>query len=95
MKRISVKLWKETAKVNLPDNTEILSIIPPKLLGDPALSIQKALIDSISSLSLEQIIAQKLKKNSQAKAAIVISDNTRPVPIKVKQEYCGQSLKNY
>jgi len=84
MKRISIKLGKETAKVNLPDNTEILSIIPPKLLGDPALSIQRALVDSISSLSLEQIIAQKLKKNAQAKAAIVISDNTRPVPYKGK-----------
>ena len=84
MKRISIKLGKETAKVNLPDNTEILSIIPPKLLGDPALSIQRALIDSIGSPSLDQMIEQKLKKNPQAKAVIVISDNTRPVPYKGK-----------
>ncbi|MCJ7657441.1 MAG: nickel-dependent lactate racemase [Candidatus Atribacteria bacterium] len=84
MKRISIKLGEEMVKVNLPDNTEILSMIPPKLLGDPSLSIQKALVDSIGSLSLDQIIEQKLKKSPQAKAAIVISDNTRPVPYKGK-----------
>lgn len=84
MKRISVKLGKEIVEVNLPDNTEILSIIPPKLFGDPSLSIQRALVDSIGSLSLDQIIEQKLKKNPQSKAVIVISDNTRPVPYKGK-----------
>jgi nickel-dependent lactate racemase len=84
MKKISIKPGKEMVEVNLPDNTEILSIIPPKLLGDPALSIQRALVDSIGSPSLDQIIEQKLKKKPQAKAVIVISDNTRPVPYKGK-----------
>jgi len=82
MKRISIKLWKETAKVNLPDNTEILSTKQPKPLSNPSFFIQKALVDSISSLSLDQIIEQKLQKNPEAKAVVVISDNTRPVPYK-------------
>jgi len=82
MKRISIKLGKEMVEVNLPDNTEILSTEQPKSLSNPAFFIQKALVDSISSLSLDQIIEQKLKKNPQAKAVIVISDNTRPVPYK-------------
>ena len=84
MKRISIKLGKEMVEVNLPDNTEILSTEQPKPLSNPAFFIQKALIDSISSLSLDRIIEQKLKKNPQAKAVIVISDNTRPVPYKGK-----------
>ena len=84
MKRISIKLEKEIAKVNLPNNTEILSITSPEQLSDPAFSIQKALEDSIGKLGLDKIIEQKLKKNPQAKTAIVISDNTRPVPYKGK-----------
>ena len=84
MKRISIKLGKEVVEVNLPDNTEILSTEKPKPLSNPSFFIQKALIDSISSLSLDQIVEQKLRKNPQAKAVIVISDNTRPVPYKGK-----------
>jgi len=84
MKRISIKLGKEIVEVNLPDNTEILSTEQPKPLSNPAFFIQKALKDSISSPSLDQIMEQKLKKNPQAKTVIVISDNTRPVPYKGK-----------
>jgi len=84
MKRISIKLGKEMVEVNLPDNTEILSTNQPKPLSNPAFFIQKALIDSISSPGIDQIIEQKLKKNPQAKTVIVISDNTRPVPYKGK-----------
>ncbi len=80
MRRISLQLGKEVAEINLPDNTEILSTELPKPLSDPAFFIQKALENSIGSPSLDKIIEQKLKKNAQAKAVIVISDNTRPVP---------------
>ena len=82
MKKIPIKLGKELVEVNLPDNTEILSTEQPKPLSNPSFFIQKTLVDSISSLSLDQIIAQKLKKNPEAKVVVVISDNTRPVPYK-------------
>jgi len=84
MKRISIKLGKEMVEVNLPNNTEILSTNQPKPLSNPAFYIQKALIDSISSPGIDQIIEQKLKKNPQANVVVVISDNTRPVPYKGK-----------
>ena len=84
MKRISIKLGKEIVEVNLPDNTEILSTEQPKPLRNPDFFIQKALKNSIGSPGLDKIIEQKLKKNPQAKAVIVISDNTRPVPYKGK-----------
>src|SRR5665648_731337 len=82
MKRISIKLEKEMVKVNLPDNTEILSTDQAKPLSNPAFFIQKALEDPIGSPSLDKIIEQKLKKNPEAKVVVVISDNTRPVPYK-------------
>ena len=82
IKKIFIQLKKEILIVNLPDNTEILSITPPVQLSDSTFSIQKALEDSTGSSGLDQIIDQKLNKNSQAKAVIVISDNTRPVPYK-------------
>jgi len=65
MKRISIKLGKEMIKVNLPDNTEILSIIPPNLLGDPYLSIQRALECPIGSPSLDKIIEQNYRKTQK------------------------------
>jgi len=82
MKRVSIQLEKEAVEINLPGNTEILSADQPKPLSDPAFFIQKALADSIDSPSLDKIIEQKLKKNPEAKAVVVISDNTRPVPYK-------------
>ena len=60
MKKISIPLENEIVEVNVPDNTEILSILPPKSLDDPAFSIQRALIDSIDSPGLDQIIEKKL-----------------------------------
>ena len=53
MKKISIKLGKETVEVNFPDNTEILSTKQPKPLNNPAFFIQTALIDSISNRSLD------------------------------------------
>jgi nickel-dependent lactate racemase len=82
MKRVSIQLEKEAVEINLPGNTEILSADQPKPLSDPAFFIQKALENSIDSPSLDKIIEQKLKKNPEAKAVVVISDNTRPVPYK-------------
>lgn len=82
MKRVSIQLEKEVVEINLPGNTEILSADQPKPLSDPAFFIQKALADSIDSPSLDKVIEKKLKKNPEAKAVVVISDNTRPVPYK-------------
>ncbi len=84
MKKIPIKLGKELVEVNLPDNTEILSTEQPKSLSNPAFFVQEALINSIGSPNLNQIIEQKLKNNPRAKVVIVISDNTRPVPYKGK-----------
>lgn len=78
--KISIQLGKEVVEINLPNNTEILSTELPKSLSNPAFFIQKVLDFPIGSPGLDKIIEQKLKKNPEAKAVIVISDNTRPVP---------------
>jgi len=82
MKKISIQLEKEAVEINLPDNTEILFTDQPKPLSNPAFFIQNALENPIGSPSLDKIIEQKLKKNPEAKAVVIISDNTRPVPYK-------------
>lgn len=44
--------------------------------------LEKALDNPINSMSLNEIAECKKKINSNAKACIVVSDNTRPVPYK-------------
>ena len=66
----------------LPDNTFTIKMQAPK----PLSGIREAILDSfenpIASKSLNSIAQEKLAKNQDAKAAIIISDNTRPVPYK-------------
>lgn len=78
--KMFIKFKKEKIEIKLPKETDILSMTTPKLLDDPFASIQDSLFNSISSPSLDQIIEQKLRKKPEAKAVVVISDNTRPVP---------------
>lgn len=66
----------------LPENTFSLTMKAPKALS----GIRKVILDSfenpIESKSLKAIAQEKLAKNPQAKAAVIVSDNTRPVPYK-------------
>jgi nickel-dependent lactate racemase len=66
--------------VAVPDHADILRMGKVFSLADPKQEIQKALKNPISSPPLKSIIKKKLNANAKAKAVIVISDNTRPVP---------------
>lgn len=72
----------EEFKINLPKNTDILSMTTPKILSTPKDEIYNSLKEPIYSLPLSKIIKNKVKKRAASKAVIVISDNTRPVPYK-------------
>ncbi|GAB4116529.1 MAG: nickel-dependent lactate racemase [Candidatus Caldatribacteriota bacterium] len=80
MQKIFLPLGEEIVEINLPDNIEILSANQPEVISNPVDTIQKALVNSIASPGLDKIIEQKLERNPKAKAVVVISDNTRPVP---------------
>jgi nickel-dependent lactate racemase len=64
----------------LPVNTEILTMKKAPLLKDAEPVLHKALQNPIGCPPLREIVQQKLQRNSNAHAVIVLSDNTRPVP---------------
>ncbi len=69
-------------ELNLPDNTFIAHMAAPTRVTNVKEELEKALNNPINSESLSQIAECKKKINSNAKACIVVSDNTRPVPYK-------------
>ncbi|MGH0053058.1 MAG: lactate racemase domain-containing protein, partial [Sphaerochaetaceae bacterium] len=66
----------------LPENTTVYAMQAPKALSNPKQAVADALAHPIASDSFQSIAKAKLAANPQAKAVIVISDNTRPVPYK-------------
>ena len=80
MNRYPLPLGTETLELALPPGTEVLSMSTPETLADPEAAIAEALVHSINSPSLDELIAAKLAQHSNPTAVIVISDSTRPVP---------------
>lgn len=79
-KTVLMELGCESVAVKLPAQTEVLAMRAPSPLTEPAAVIEEALVNSIASPGLPQIAKDKLKASPQARAVVVISDNTRPVP---------------
>ncbi len=80
MQTVSANLGTCTVELHLPETTEIINMSKPTHLAEPAAKIKAALNATSAGPSLEQVIREKLKTNPAPKVAIVISDNTRPVP---------------
>jgi len=68
--------------INLVEGTEILTMKSVPSLKNFSEKIQKHLRNPLDAYPLEKIIYRKLKEKPNARAIIVISDNTRPVPYK-------------
>jgi nickel-dependent lactate racemase len=80
MKDVLFDLGHMRFHVNVPDHSDILRMGKVWPLTNPQQEIRDALENPISSPPLKRIVQEKLAANPNAKAAIVISDNTRPVP---------------
>lgn len=78
MKKVSLPYGKDFLSIEVPDSADILTVPQPVPLSDPAADIQKALAGPLESGPLSALAAGK--KN----AALVVSDNTRPVPYKAR-----------
>lgn len=76
MKTILLQYGKEYIKVNVPDHTGILSGKEIKPPVEPVREIYRSLNEPIGSAPLRQLA------RGRKSAAIVVSDNTRPVPYK-------------
>lgn len=85
MKEVIFDLGHINFPVHIPDHAEIFRMGKASLLSQPEEKIYSALQNPIDSLPLKRIVKQKLAANPEAKAVVVISDNTRPVP------YSGES----
>ncbi len=66
--------------IELPEGAEILGMAEPKPLADPGRTIRDALRRPIGLPGLDEIVRQKLAVTSAPRVALVVSDNTRPVP---------------
>ena len=74
MKSIFLQYGKEQVKVNMPDSSDVLSLENAEPLSDAAGAIRRSLAEPIGSVPLSEL-ARGCKS-----AAVVVSDNTRPVP---------------
>lgn len=82
MQRINIEYGKGHLEVELPVRADIagMSNPPAPLKGETA--FREALQNPVGSPSLLSIAREKISGNHAAKAVIVVSDNTRPVPYK-------------
>jgi len=85
MKEVQFGLGRVQFSIEVPDKTDVLSMGRVPLLTPAEDKIRQAFKNPIGCKPLEVIVKQKLRLNPQAKAVVVISDSTRPVP------YSGKS----
>jgi len=85
MKEVIFDFGRNSFPIQVPQQAEILKMGTPTKIKEPEYEIRQALRAPINSPPLHQIVKNKLSAVPNAKAVIVISDNTRPVP------YSGKS----
>ncbi len=79
-KEIAVEYGRENLRVRVPPNCTILSMKEIPFLADPKRAVEEALAHPIGSPPLEAIIRDKGKPAAELRAAVTVSDITRPVP---------------
>ncbi len=82
MKEVILNLGHSIFPVSVPDQTEVYPMGKAVPLSNSEKKIRDALANPIDSPPLRTLVSQKLKSKPKAKAVVVISDNTRPVPYK-------------
>jgi len=85
MKEVLFDLGHTKFPVQVPISADVLQMGKPPVLSYPEDEILRSLRSPIEFPALRDIVQKKLLSNPKAKAVIVISDNTRPVP------YSGKS----
>ena len=80
MKAVQLNLGRTSFYIDIPSQSDILSMGSCHPLENPGQEIKNVLLRPNSGPSLKTIVQQKLENSPQAKAVVVLSDNTRPVP---------------
>jgi len=79
-KEIAVEYGREILPVRVPADCDILSMKAIPILADPRAAFEEALSHPIGCPPLEEIIRSKRKPAAALRAAVTVSDITRPVP---------------
>ncbi|MBN2244522.1 MAG: DUF2088 domain-containing protein, partial [Candidatus Aminicenantes bacterium] len=82
---ITLDLGRISIPLTIPESADILSMGKTIQLSNPKQAILNALHNPIGTRPLQNAIRHLLQNNLRAKAVIVISDNTRPVPYRGDQ----------
>lgn len=85
MKKVVLDLGRMQFPLKLPDHTDILSMGKASPLPHTKENIIQTFKNPVGTHPLKTLVSQNLEKIPHAKAVVVISDNTRPVP------YSGES----
>lgn len=80
MKKISLDLGRKSITIRIPESAEIFGMQQVLPLPHPDKEIYAALDNPIGTPPLSLIIRDKIRSNPKARAVVVISDDTRPVP---------------
>ncbi len=80
MKRVTMKFGPKILEFRVPGQTDVYKMTPVEPLPNPEDAIQRALNHPIGTFGLDRIIEAKLEVKPEARAVVVVSDNTRPVP---------------
>ena len=78
--RIKIPFESGSVSAELPEGTEVLRMRESQPLADPGVALRAALANPIGCGSLASIARRKRGANPSAKACVVVSDKTRPVP---------------
>jgi nickel-dependent lactate racemase len=85
MKDALLNLGQISFSIGIPDTTDVYPMGKVPLLINSEEKIRDALANPIDCPPLKSLVQEKLRANPEAKAVVVISDSTRPVP------YSGKS----
>ncbi len=85
MKDVLLNLGQINFSIGIPDTTDVYPMGKVPLLINSEEKIRDALANPIDCPPLKSLVHEKLRSNPEAKAVVVISDSTRPVP------YSGKS----
>ncbi|MGD2295999.1 MAG: nickel-dependent lactate racemase [Candidatus Aminicenantes bacterium] len=92
-KAVNLNLGHIRFPVSIPDHADVLSMGYAQPVDNPREEIQKALNQPLSCLPLKTLVQQKILASPNAKAAVVLSDNTRPVPYRGEADILSPILE--
>ncbi len=80
LKRIEVEFGDAILSLAMPNGADMLTLPDCSPLNNPESAVRHSLMNPIGARPLPYIVAAAKRRNPDARAVIVVSDNTRPVP---------------